>query len=63
MSRNSLVVQWLGLHACTAQGVGPILGLGTKIPRASRHSQKKKSDMYKKRLSIRNNFNKYARLL
>ena len=29
---NSLVVQWLGLHAGTAKGLGSIPGLGTKIP-------------------------------
>ena len=29
---NSLVVQWLGLHAFTAKGPGPFLGWGAKIP-------------------------------
>ena len=29
---NSLVVQWLGLHAFTAEGLGSIPGQGTKIP-------------------------------
>ena len=32
---NSLVVQWLGLHASTAGGPGLIPGWGTKIPRAA----------------------------
>jgi len=27
-----LVIQWLGLHALTAEGPGLIPGLGTKIP-------------------------------
>ena len=31
---NSLVFQWLGLHAFTAQGLGSIPGQGTKIPKA-----------------------------
>ena len=30
---NSLAVQWLGLHAFTAEGLGSISGQGTKIPR------------------------------
>ena len=30
----SLVAQWLGLSAFTAEGVGSVLGWGTKIPRA-----------------------------
>ena len=29
---NSLVVQWLGLCAVTAEGLGSIPGQGTKIP-------------------------------
>ena len=29
---NSLVVQWLGLHAFTAKGTGTILDWGTKSP-------------------------------
>ena len=35
---NSLVVQWLGLCAFTADGAGSIPGGGTKIPQAERHS-------------------------
>ena len=31
---NSLVVQWLGLSAFTAEGPGSIPGPGTKIPQA-----------------------------
>ena len=31
---NSLVVQWLGLHAFTAEGLGSIPGQVTKIPPA-----------------------------
>ena len=30
--RTSLVVQWLRLHAATAEGIGSIPGQGTKIP-------------------------------
>ena len=29
---DSPVVQWLGLHASTAEGLGVIPGWGTKIP-------------------------------
>ena len=29
---NSLTVQWLGLHAFTAEGLGSVPGQGTKIP-------------------------------
>ena len=32
---NSLVVQWLGLHASTAGGTGSIPGRGTRIPHAT----------------------------
>ena len=39
---NSLVVQWLGLHAFTAEGAGSVPGWGTNIPQAEWHSQKKK---------------------
>ena len=38
---NSLVVQWLGLCAFTAKGVGSIPGQGTKIPQAAWCGQKK----------------------
>ena len=39
---NSLAVQWLGLHALTAEGTGSTPGWGTKIPQAAGTSQKKK---------------------
>ena len=32
---NSLVAQWLGLRTSTAEGLGSIPGLGTKIPQAT----------------------------
>ena len=32
--RNSLVAQWLGLHAFTAVVLGSVPGWGTKIPQA-----------------------------
>ena len=37
--REFLVVQWLGFHAFTAKGMGSISGQGTKILKATRHSQ------------------------
>ena len=39
-SGNSLVVQWLGLHAFTAEGASSIPGWGTKILQAAQRSQK-----------------------
>ena len=39
---NSLAVQWLGLHASTAGGMGLIPRQGTKIPQATWCGQKKK---------------------
>ena len=38
---NSLVVQWLGLHAFTAKDLGSIPGQGVKIPQAAKHGQEK----------------------
>ena len=46
-----LVVQWLGLHAFTAEGPGSIPGWGTRIPQALQHGQIKKK---KKRFYNRN---------
>ena len=37
---NSLVVQWLGLHAITTTGPGSIHCWGTKIPQASQWGKK-----------------------
>ena len=39
--RNSLVVQWLGLHTLTAKGTGSIPGRGTKLPQAILQAKKK----------------------
>ena len=39
---NSLAVQWLGLHAFTAEGPGSVPGRGTKIPQTAWQSQEKK---------------------
>ena len=39
-----LVVQWLGLHALTAECLNSIPGRGTKIPQAARCGQKKKEE-------------------
>ena len=36
------MVQWLGLHAFTAESLGSSLGWGTKIPQATRPKKKKK---------------------
>ena len=44
---SSLAIQWLGLCASTARGLGSIPGWGTKIPKAVRHSQKKKKKITK----------------
>ena len=35
MQGDSLEVQWLGLHALTDKGLGPIPDWGTKTPEAS----------------------------
>ena len=43
-SGNSLVVQWLGCHALTAEGMDSIPGWGTNIPQAVRHSQNKQTN-------------------
>ena len=43
---NSLVVQWLGLSALTAMGLGLIPGQGTKIPQASSVAKKKKKKIH-----------------
>ena len=42
--RTSLLVQWFGLHALTAEGMGSIPSQGTQIPQAAWHSQKKKKN-------------------
>ena len=39
---NSLAVQWLGLHAFTAEAAGLSPGQGAKIPQATWRGQKKK---------------------
>ena len=39
---NSLAVQWLGLHAFTAEGLGSVPGGGAKMPQAAQYSQKKR---------------------
>ena len=42
ISGNSLVDQWLGLSAFTAEGPGSIPGWAYKIPQAAQHGQRKK---------------------
>ena len=49
-NRNSMVVQWLRLHASTVGDTSSIPGPRTKIPQAAQCSQKKK----KKRIIIAN---------
>ena len=44
---NSLVVQWLGLHTLTAEGLGSIPGQGTKIPQAAQQKKKKEKERKK----------------
>ena len=39
---NSLVVQWLGLHAFTSKDLGSIPGQGIKILQAAKHGQDKR---------------------
>ena len=41
----SLVVQWLGFCASTAEGTSSIPGQGTKIPQAHSAAKKKKSTL------------------
>ena len=46
-TKNSLVVQWLGLHSSTAGSTGSVLCWETKILRAlQRGKKKKKSHLY-----------------
>ena len=49
---NSLVVQWLGLHALTAEGPGSIPGQGTKIPQATGCGEKKKKNLKNKQKEL-----------
>ena len=43
---KSLAVQWLGLHALTADGLDSIPGQGTKIPQAVQCRRKKKKKKF-----------------
>ena len=54
--RDSLVVQWLRLHASITRGTGSIPGRGTKIPHAA-HCGKKKVQLNKKNTKQPNFFN------
>ena len=42
---SSLAVQWLGIHAFTAESTGLIPGPGTKIPKAAWRSPKEKRNI------------------
>ena len=44
--KNSLAVQWLGLHTFTAEGPDSIPGWGAKIPQAAWCSQNKRKKNY-----------------
>ena len=44
---NSLVVQWLGLHASNAGGTGSLPGQGAKSPHATRSTTKKKKKCFR----------------
>ena len=48
---KSLVVQWLGLYASTAEGTGLIPRLGTKIPQAMKHWPPKLKQNKKEKIS------------
>ena len=54
MCGTSLVVQWLRLHVSTAGGVDSIHSLGTNIPHATQHGQKKKKSIDLFNLSVSN---------
>lgn len=41
--RESLVVQWLSLYTSTPEGMGLILGQGTKTQHAELHGQRKEN--------------------
>ena len=47
------MVQWLRLHAPTAEGMGSIPGGGTKIPQAARYGQKKEKQRNKGREALK----------
>ena len=39
--RNSLVVQWLGFHALTAEGLDSIPDQSTKMPQTAQHGKER----------------------
>ena len=49
--RTSLVIQWLGLCASRAGGVGSVPGQITRIPYAAWHSQEKRKEKEKKTIN------------
>ena len=50
---NSLAVQWLLLHAFTAEGPGSIPGWGAKIPQAVRRGREKNNNKWMQRTDER----------
>ena len=63
---NSLGVQWLGLHAYTAEGLGSIPGRGVKILRATWHGHQKKKKKKRKKSPVlcyyEKNYNKCTQI-
>ena len=57
--RTFLVVQWLRLHAPTAEGAGSIPGQGTKIPHAAGQKQQQQQKQTKKCNSYFYSFHQY----
>ena len=55
-SGNSLVVQWLGLYALIAEGLGSIPGQGTKGPRNQVAWPKRKKERKKERKRLARDF-------
>ena len=51
--QTTLVVQWLGLCAPNARGMGSISGRGTKIPQVTKHGQNKIKDQKANRKGVR----------
>ena len=48
---DPLVVQWLGLHAFTAEGMGSILGWGTNLRSCKPCGMSKKKNQYQNKTS------------
>ena len=62
-SRNSLEVQWLGLHTSTVGGTGSIPRQGAKILHAMWHGQKNKKQSYERIKSRHSNRYMYMHVI